>query len=159
MISFFPTYLINDHEPIFVPHSQLAGINFPTNEPKPNQLFEMRATSRLQLTNESLPSYNARTSAETLPGYALTDLNPPAKAHTHMTHTEDAGPVPTEDYVLAQPQLAFDAEANIARNNAPGVSIAHFHFLDLKISLWRSLPNTFARVMPLSSAAIARLGP
>lgn len=94
----------------------------------------MRATPRSQPSIESLPSYNAGTSAETLPGYALTDLNPPAKAHTHMTHTEGAGPVPTEEYVVAQSQLAFDTGANVARNNAPDTSIAQFPFLHLKIS-------------------------
>jgi hypothetical protein len=86
----------------------------------------MRATPQSQPSNESLPPYNAENSAETLPGYALTDLNPPAKAHTRTTHTEGVAPAPADEYVVAQPQLAFDAEANIARNNAPNVSIAHF---------------------------------
>jgi hypothetical protein len=51
-----------------------------------------------------------------------------------MTHTEGAGPVPTEEYVVAQSQLAFDTGANVARNNAPDTSIAQFPFLHLKIS-------------------------
>src|SRR4051812_23267781 len=82
----------------------------------------MRATPQAQRSNESLPSYNIAISTETLPEYSLTNLNPPPEAHTRATHTQAANPAPAADYVEAQPHLAFDVEANIARNNAPNVS-------------------------------------
>jgi hypothetical protein len=84
----------------------------------------MRVAIQTQPSNESLPPYNAMVSAESLPEYTLTDLSPPAEAHTRVTHTQAANPA--VDYVEAQPHLAFDAEANIARDNAPDVSIADF---------------------------------
>ena len=84
----------------------------------------MQAAIQGQPSNESLPSHNAIISAETLPEYTLTNLSPPAEAHTRVTHTQAANPA--VDDVEAQPHLASDAEANIARNNAPNVSIANF---------------------------------
>jgi hypothetical protein len=124
------------HRNSFHISSQRATSSRPTNR-NPSKFSNMRASPQSQPSNESLPSYIAGTSAETLPGYALFDLNPPAnppaKAHTHMTHTEAAAPAPAQDYVEAQPQLAFDAEANIARSNAPNVSIAHIHIFICEI--------------------------
>jgi hypothetical protein len=86
----------------------------------------MQPTTQAQPSNKSLPSYNAATSTETLPDYTLPNLSPPAEAHTRVTHTQAADPAPTVDYIEAQPHLAFDVEANIARNNAYDVSAADF---------------------------------
>lgn len=86
----------------------------------------MRPTTQAQPSNKSLPSYNAATSTETLPEYTLPNLSPPTEAHTRVTHTQAADPAPTVDYIEAQPHLAFDVEANIARNNAYDVSAADF---------------------------------
>jgi hypothetical protein len=86
----------------------------------------MRPTTQAQPSNESLPSYNTAASTETLPEYALPNLSPPAEAHTRVTHTQAANPAPAVDYIEAQPHLAFDVEANIARNNAPDVSTTDF---------------------------------
>ena len=53
----------------------------------------------------------------------------------HVPHIEDAAPAPAEDYGKVQPQLDFDTEANIARNNAPNVSTTHFVFSFAHFSL------------------------
>jgi hypothetical protein len=95
----------------------------------------MRATPQAQSSNESVPSYNAARSGEPLPEYTLTNLNPPTEAHTRVRHAQAANPAPAVDYVEAQPHLAFDVEANIAKNNEPNVSIADFG----------NLPRTFLR--------------
>jgi hypothetical protein len=112
----------------------------------------MRATLQAQPSNGSLPSHNAAILAETLPEYTLTDLSLPAEAHTRVTHTPAANPAPAVNCVEAQPHLAFDAEANIARGNAPNVSIADFCNLP-RTFLSTSLSQKFARVRSPSVAA------
>lgn len=96
----------------------------------------MQTTPQSRSSNDPPPSYNAAISAETLPGYALTELNQPAKAHTRTQHVETAVPAPAEDYVKVQPQLASDEETNIpslaADNNVSTLiyifSFAHLSF-------------------------------
>src|SRR5271155_5680364 len=111
----------------------------------------MQATIQAQPSNKSPPSYNAVTPAETLPEYTLTNLSPPAEAHTRVTHTKAANPA--VDYVEAQPHLAFDLEANIARKNAPNVSIADFLNLPRTFLYQLCCPEGFARIRSLSVAA------
>src|SRR5205814_1914705 len=90
--------------------------------------FTMHATHRPRPSHVSLRSYNAESSTETLPRYSLTDLRPPPNAHAHTRNVEGVAPAPAE-YAEWQRQFAFDAEANIARNNRPSVSIVRLHTL------------------------------
>ena len=106
---------------------ELTGLNVTLPKVFYSDTFNMRATRHPQPSHDSLPSYYAESSAETLPRYTLTDLRPPPKAHTHTRNVGDAAPAPVEEYVEEQPQFSFDEEANIARNNAPTVSIVRFH--------------------------------
>lgn len=111
----------------------------------------MRVAIQGQPSNKSLPSNDAMISAETLPEYTLTNLSPPAEAHTRVTHTQAANPV--VDDVEAQPHLAFDTEANIARNNAPNVSIADFRNLPRTFLYQLCFPKSFAEIRSPSVAA------
>lgn len=96
----------------------------------------MQPTLEPSPSNDPPPSYNTGISAETLPGYALSDLNQPVKVYTRMQHVETVVPAAVEDYVKAQPQLASDEEANIlnpiADNNVSTLnyifSFAYFTF-------------------------------
>lgn len=130
MAFFFPPF------PPFVPlppthiHSS-TNLRFPAASSRSktrhsSEAFKMRARPQPQPSNQSVPPYDPETLPETLPGYSLTDLNRPAKAHIYATHTEGAVSAPADDYVVVQPQLNFDAEANAARNNARTVSVAQF---------------------------------
>lgn len=112
--------------------------------------IQAQPTNESRPTNESLPSYNAVMPAETLPEYTLTNLSPPAEAHTRVTHTQAANPA--VDYVEAQPHLAFDAEANIARDSAPNVSIADFRNLPRTFLYQLCCPKSFARIRSPSVA-------
>ena len=114
----------------------------------------MRITPQAQSSNESLPSYNAAISGEPLPEYTLTNLNPPAEAHTRVRHAQAANPAPAADYVAAQPHLDFDVEANIAGNDASNVSIADFRNLSCTFLCQLRCPISFARVRSPSIAAV-----
>lgn len=132
------------------PTSPASGLHLHVVRSSSNS-SNMQVAIQAQPSNESLPSYNAVTPAATLPEYTLTNLSPPAKAHTRVTHTQAANP--PVDYVEAQPHLDFDAEANIVRNNAPNVSTADFHNLPCTFLYQLCCPRSFARIRSPSVAA------
>lgn len=121
----------------------------------------MPSAGNSQFTGESLSLYSTETSVETLPRYTLTDLNRPLKAHIRTIHTADAASPLAEDYVQAQPQLFFNAEAEIAGNNPQNVScctVSYGHLL-VRVLLLTFRPNTCDGALSLSSVLVVESRP